>query len=139
MRKKIKELRERAKAQGGFTLVELMIVLVILVLIIAVAIPVMGNIMSNAEDSSYESSVGMVEKAAEVAYSDAKLQGNSAGAKNHYTVKELIDGGFLDLDVPATYGNKDIANTDTVVRGSQGGSFDFQGDEAGETRGSTTQ
>ena len=85
MRKKIKELRERAKAlkgQGGFTLVELMIVLVILVLIIAVAIPVMGNIMSNAEDSSYESSVGMIEKAAEVAYSDAKLQGNPADAKD---------------------------------------------------------
>ena len=128
MRKKIKELRERAKAlkgQGGFTLVELMIVLVILVLIIAVAIPVMGNIMSNAEDSSYESSVGMIEKAAEVAYSDAKLQGNPADAKETYTVNELRTAGFLDLDVPATYGDKEIDGTERVTRDASGGSFTY--------------
>ena len=128
MRKKIKELRERAKAlkgQGGFTLVELMIVLVILVLIIAVAIPVMGNIMSNAEDSSYESSVGMIEKAAEVAYSDAKLQGNPADAKSTYSVNELKTAGFLDLDVPATYGDKVIDGTETVTRDAGGGSFTY--------------
>ena len=125
MRKKIKELRERAKAQGGFTLVELMIVLVILVLIIAVAIPVMGNIMGNAEKSSYESSVGMIEKAAEVAYSDAKLQGNPADAKESYTVNELIAGGFLDLEVPATYGDKVIDGTETVTRDAGGGSFTY--------------
>ena len=125
MRKKIKELRERAKAQGGFTLVELMIVLVILVLIIAVAIPVMGNIMSNAEDSSYESSVGMIEKAAEVAYSDAKLQGNPADAKESYSVNDLIEAGFLDLDVPATYGDKVIDGTETVTRDAGGGSFTY--------------
>ena len=131
MRKKIKELRERAKAQGGFTLVELMIVLVILVLIIAVAIPVMGNIMGNAEESSYESSVGMVEKAAEVAYSDAKLQGadSTIAAKNTYTVQELIDGGFLYLkltDGKVVYGNKEIKGVDYAERGGNGGSFDFK-------------
>ena len=95
-------IKSKLRSDKGFTLVELMIVLVILVLIVIIAIPVFGNIMGNSEESSYESSLDMIEKAASIAYSDAKLNDTSLEADEYYRVGELIEAGYLELELDST-------------------------------------
>lgn len=81
------------KQTKGFTLIELMAVLALLTIIAIIAVPAINNILKNAEDGSVESSMSMVERAAAVAFvADNKpdIQG--------YTVKHLVDDGYLDYD-----------------------------------------
>lgn len=97
------------KNTKGFTLIELMAVLGVLTIIAIIAVPAINNILKNAEDGSVESSMAMVERAAAVAFvADNKpdIQG--------YTVKHLVDDGYLDYD----YSEPDALDGTAVHAGS---------------------
>lgn len=103
----------------GFTLVELMIVLVILTLIMVISVPTFSNIMGNAETNTYASSGEMIEKAATMA-------SVSEGRKDSFTVGELKDKGYLDVDIPVNHGNITITDESTVdLKGSR---YIYRGD-----------
>ncbi len=59
------------KDEGGFTLIELMVVVLIIAILIAIAIPVFLGIRSRAQDSDAQSDVRNAETAAQVLYTDA--------------------------------------------------------------------
>ena len=114
----IKNWIKKAKAQAGFTLIELLATLAILAVIVGVATPAIGNIRENAENSAKASSIEMIEKAAMM----ADLDGYDFATEGN-TVADLIDGGYLDLDVSEGSDNEDFAN-DTVAKTGNGGSYE---------------
>lgn len=118
MREKFKALKERFNSQSGFTLVELMATIAILALIVVIAIPAIGSIMNNAETGSYDSAVSMVEKSAQLAHISEDVQASS------YTVEQLVGLGYLDIDIPVSYGDNTIDGNDTVTE-TTGGKFVF--------------
>lgn len=87
----MKTARER-----GFTLVELMAVLGILAIIAIIAVPAIGTILKNAESSSDEATVRMIEKSAEVAHTAESANHSKKSAT--YSVEQLVSGGFLDYN-----------------------------------------
>lgn len=105
MRDAIKKFREKIKAEGGFTLIELMAVLAILAIIAIIAVPAIGSIMKNAETKADTADVEMIEKAAGIAY---VAQGGvpSKVPAAGYTVQSLVTGGYLDYDYTATGARK---------------------------------
>lgn len=88
MRNKIKQL---LKKEGGFTLVELLAVLVILGLIVAIAIPMIGNVITNAENSAAKSQNELIINA-------AQLYDLEDGKNLPVTTNDLIDAGYLEND-----------------------------------------
>lgn len=137
MREKFKALKERFNSQQGFTLIELMATIAILALIVVIAVPAIGSIMANAQEDSYENSASMIERAAQIAHLD-----DSTNADGSFTVTELIQAGFLDLELNGadgetgtiSYGEYTI-DGDHVVTGGSDGNYTYdlaQGQPAGE-------
>lgn len=123
MREKFKALKEKFASQSGFTLIELMATIAILALIVVIAVPAIGSIMSNAQDESYDNSQRMVERAAQIAHLDKDVVQATEG---EFTVQELVDGGFLDLEIPTSYGDHVIDGNDKAVSANNDGNYVFQ-------------
>lgn len=83
------------KDSEGFTLIELMAVLGILAIIAIIATPLVSNIISDSEHKSEDATIDMIERSAEIAHT-AKTK--NASEKSRYSVKELVDDGYLDYD-----------------------------------------
>lgn len=83
------------KNSEGFTLIELMAVLGILAIIAIIATPLVTNIIEDSEHKSNDATVSMIERSAEIAHTD-KIK--NASEKSRYSVKELVDDGYLDYD-----------------------------------------
>lgn len=98
------------RRERGFTLIELMAVLAVLTIIAIIAVPAIGNILKNAESDSNHATVSMIEDAAEIAFT----ADNNSDIKR-YTVKELVDKGYLDYDTEA-----EGAETGAVVHQGDG-------------------
>lgn len=79
----------------GFTLVELMATLAILIIIAVIAVPTINSIITDADDSSRESSKTMIERAASAAALSGMEEDPKAGG---YTIPQLVDAGLLDYD-----------------------------------------
>lgn len=121
MRNALHKAKAKFKAEGGFTLIELMAVLAILALIAIIAVPAIGSILQKAGDGADESTYAMIEKSAGIAYvadggtvagmnaTGTAKDGNIANTASAtgYTVAYLKDAGFLDYDGDAV--------ADTVV------------------------
>lgn len=123
MRNALHKAKAKFKADGGFTLIELMAVLAILALIAIIAVPAIGSILQKAGDGADESTYAMIEKAAGIAYvadggTEAGMKATATGtpkntaAATGYTVGYLKEAGFLDYD-GKTVADSVVAKLDT--------------------------
>ena len=93
--------------KNGFTLIELLAVITILAIILLIALPVMTSIISNAKEKTNEDSVNLYGKAIENAINDYYVK---YPLENEVTIKQLEDGGFLNLK-----GNKVECDTVRII------------------------
>lgn len=136
----LKQRVERLKNQKGFTLVELMAVLVILGLILAIAIPMVGSMVNKTERKADDASFNLIVKSAEYAYLDGYKSTPESGDLTPpkdvtYTVKELVDEGYLDVKLHGAEGSEKLkykgeeleATAASVTRDADTGKFKASG------------
>lgn len=88
-------MKKMLKKEKGFTLVELLAVIAILAIIVAIAVPSVGKIISDSKTDATNANIELVENAARL----ADVSGVSTGeGDDEYTIEELIQAGFLDVD-----------------------------------------
>lgn len=86
------KLTTRRKNEGGFTLVEMLIVLAIMAILIGLAIPVFKNVLDQSKIKADKSTAGMLESTLEVYYTD---EGAYPGGDFNTMVSELNAKGYI--------------------------------------------
>jgi prepilin-type N-terminal cleavage/methylation domain-containing protein len=89
MIERIQRLQERRQEEGGFTLVELLVVIVILGILAAIVVFAVGGITDKGSDSANATDTAVLQSAEEASYAQAKT------AAVYATEQELVDGKFL--------------------------------------------
>jgi type IV pilus assembly protein PilA len=122
--------------QGGFTLIELMIVVAIVAILAAVALPAYQTYTQRAKFSEVIAATGAAKTAVEVCVqtgntADSCESRASAAASTANTQTEFVESVAVTIDDPITSGSKititakgrgDVANNDFVVEGTVVGS-----------------
>ncbi|MGN6218801.1 MAG: type II secretion system protein [Microbacterium sp.] len=99
-----KARREEEGREGGFSLIELIIVVVILGILVAIAIPVFGSIQQQAERSSLEAAAANGATAVAAAIADGDSTSSVANAIAKGTNSKIV----------LTTNNTDTSKVDTV-------------------------
>ncbi|EMQ2876007.1 type II secretion system protein [Vibrio navarrensis] len=106
------------KRQGGFTLIELVVVIVILGILAVTAAPRFLNLQDDARDATLEGLAGAIQGAAGIVYGKAAIAGleNSSGA---------VSAGGNSINTTFGYPNATEDDITNIVQGI-GGSDDFR-------------
>lgn len=88
----MEQLKAKLKKQGGFTMVELLIVVAIIAILVAVSIPMMNNAL---EKSRHAVDQANVRDAVGLALTEYVTSGEDAYGKYAYCVEEKTHQGYL--------------------------------------------
>lgn len=117
----MRNLREKLKKQGGFTLIEMLIVVAIIAILVAVSIPFIANAMDktrHATDAANERAAKAEIMVQYMAGGDAIIADADGDPQNKQTVEANkayaydAQNGILSLDEPQAYGQCIKADAD---------------------------
>lgn len=115
---------KRYKSNKGFTLVELLAIIALLSLIMTIVIYSATNIINEARNKSYQTSINNIEAEAIVYATEnigSNLWMNISGEDEQYqciSVQNLIDAGYFKSDVLESKVGKDSSGREINVNGS---------------------
>lgn len=97
----MKKWKKHLKNEKGFSLIEMLIVIAILALLASLIIPRLTTSLDEAENTTNEANIKLVQSAVERYYFDKKeypttdkSNGGSSGVA--IDMKALVDGGYID-------------------------------------------
>lgn len=121
----MEKLQKKLKKQGGFTLVEMLIVVAIIAILIAVSIPMVSGALDRAKEATDAANVRAAKAAASITKLDpgSKVAGkdinwedeNKNCVVNVYDAEKGIIMKAADDDLPATYGKKEKGRIYLVI------------------------
>ncbi|EKO3653952.1 type II secretion system protein [Vibrio metschnikovii] len=109
------------KKQGGFTLIELVVVIVILGILAVTAAPRFLNLQGDARDASLEGLKGAMQGAAGIVYGRAAIDGQESVSSAKVTIL-----GTGDVDVVWGYPAASASGIGKVVTGLSGTDADWK-------------
>ncbi|EGR4110071.1 type II secretion system protein [Vibrio cholerae] len=110
------------KRQGGFTLIELVVVIVILGILAVTAAPRFLNLQGDARDASLQGLKGAMQGAAGIVYGRAALDGKESVSSAQVT----IAGVSGEVEVVWGYPAASVAGIGKVVTGLSGSDADWK-------------
>jgi len=122
----VQKLRERSNGEGGFTLVELLVVMLILGLLAAIAIPSFFNQRDKAKDADAKAAVRTAQTAIETYSTDNDGSYAAATPALLVDVEETLSDVEAELTVVSTADDytltveSDTGNTFSIARDDQG-------------------
>lgn len=131
------------RRQGGFTLIEILIVLAVLGILAAVVVPNLTGFLGRGKDRSYEADQRVVQTAVDAYYTDKLTRpgspkyptGNgtsgSAGTNTYINMTHLVDGNYLK-NVPQS------SSSNNPGAGASPGSYSWYIDANGLVQSSPT-
>ena len=121
----VQKLRERSNGEGGFTLVELLVVMLILGLLAAIAIPSFFNQRDKARDADAKSAARTAQTAMETYATDNQGAYTDATVGILEGIETTLTDRVLSVDVPAAQeytvtADSSTGNEFSITRNSDG-------------------
>lgn len=115
----MKNLKEKLRKNGGFTLVEMLIVVAIIAILIAISIPMVGNALERSREATDAANERAFKAALLIEYLN-----HDQGDKVDVTkacVYDAADGKVLDSGTPTAYGQGTTAGAHSGADGDHTG------------------